>query len=374
MTGRVPPRGPVPEAVERLPGSTDAPTGTPADAAVPAGDPVRELMARHRTLCEQAVDPLEIAAGLEDAGAGPGTAARCRHADVFALAEEMYARVPRRPPPAAAAEPAEPWGTRSAAALRTALAVALPCAALAAVRVVRPSGVVELLAVLVAGCALAVGCAGRVPQSRWRPAGLGYGLGAAIVLLLPLTVAAGRPQAAMALAAAVAMGAAEWSARWFRHVGRVHLRGARTFPDFRSRLRPVLPVAVGLYLAALAVLTFAALALLTVALPRPGPQPGGLLHAVVHQADGVRWAAQAALGLLLVLATLLLHCGRAGAAAAGLVAGAAATVLAALLPAAGRPLFAEHGAAGAQLFGCGVAGAVLLPCAWALLGRPGSHR
>ncbi|MFC8454773.1 hypothetical protein [Kitasatospora sp. NPDC057223] len=335
---------------------------------------MRELMARHRTLCEQAVDPLEIAAGLEDAGVGPGTAARCRHADVFALAEEMYARVPRRPPDSAAAEPAEPWGSRSGAALRTALAVALPCAALAAVRAVRPAGPVELLAELVAGGALAVGCAGQVPRGRRRPAGLGYGLGAAAVLLLPLVAGAGRPQAAMALAAAVAMGAAEWSARWFRHVGRVHLRGARTIPDFRGRLRPVLPVAVGLYLAALGVLTFTALAVLTVVLPRPGPQPGGLLHAVVQRADGVQWAAQAALGLLLVLATLLLHCGRAGAAAAGLAAGAAATALPVLLPAAGGPLFAGHGVVGAQLLGCGAAGAVLLPCAWVLLGRPGSHR
>ncbi len=368
MPGRVPPRGPAPEAAERAPGSAAAP------GAAPAGDPVRELMARHRTLCEQAVDPLEIAAGLEEAGVGPGTAARCRHADVFALAEEMYARVPRRPPASAAAEPAEPWGRRSAAALRTALVVALPCAAMAAVRAARPAAAVELPALLAAAGVLAVGCAGRVRRSRWRPAALGYGLGAATLLLLPPTAGTDRPQAAMALAAAVAMGAAEWSARWFRHVGRVHLRAARTISDFRARLRPVLPVAAGLYLAVLGVLTFAALAVLTALAPRPGPRPGGLLHAVVQRADGVQWAAQAALGLLLVLATLLLHCGRVRTAAAGLAAGAAATVLLVLLPAAGPPPLAGHGTAGAQLLGCGAAGAVLLPWAWAVLGRPGSHR
>ncbi|MCQ9130965.1 hypothetical protein KMS84_09125, partial [Streptomyces sp. IBSBF 2807] len=69
-----------------------------------AGDPVKALMHRHRELCERAVDPLEIAAGLEAHGVTDRTAARFRHRDVFSLAEEMYARVPRdgdAPPPAA---------------------------------------------------------------------------------------------------------------------------------------------------------------------------------------------------------------------------------------------------------------------------------
>ncbi|MGW4898233.1 hypothetical protein ACWEQL_39230, partial [Kitasatospora sp. NPDC004240] len=99
----------------------------------PVGDPVRELMAEHRELCERAVDPLEIAAGLEEAGHGAATAARCRHTDLFALAEELYARVPRLPParpwPPA---PEESWQRRSAAALRTSALAVLPCAAAAA--------------------------------------------------------------------------------------------------------------------------------------------------------------------------------------------------------------------------------------------------
>jgi hypothetical protein len=57
-------------------------------------DPVRALLQRHRTLCERAVDPLEIAAGLEAYGITDRTAARFRHRDVFSLAEELYARVP----------------------------------------------------------------------------------------------------------------------------------------------------------------------------------------------------------------------------------------------------------------------------------------
>ncbi|MEY2275675.1 hypothetical protein AB8A24_42770, partial [Streptomyces sp. BF23-19] len=59
-----------------------------------AGDPVKALLHRHRELCERAVDPLEIAAGLEAHGITDRTAARFRHRDVFSLAEELYARSP----------------------------------------------------------------------------------------------------------------------------------------------------------------------------------------------------------------------------------------------------------------------------------------
>ncbi|MFH8365720.1 hypothetical protein [Streptomyces sp. NPDC018031] len=57
-------------------------------------DPVVALLARHRDLCAQAVDPLEIAAGLEARGVTDRVAARFRHRDVFSLAEELYARAP----------------------------------------------------------------------------------------------------------------------------------------------------------------------------------------------------------------------------------------------------------------------------------------
>ncbi|NEE17804.1 hypothetical protein G3M58_66500, partial [Streptomyces sp. SID7499] len=50
-------------------------------------DPVKSLLHHHRDLCERAVDPLEIAAGLEAHGLTDRTAARYRHRDVFALAE-----------------------------------------------------------------------------------------------------------------------------------------------------------------------------------------------------------------------------------------------------------------------------------------------
>ncbi|MEV7868003.1 hypothetical protein AB0P17_18290 [Streptomyces sp. NPDC088124] len=60
-----------------------------------SADPVKALLHRHRGLCERAVDPLEIAAGLEAHGITDRTAARFRHRDVFSLAEELYARVPQ---------------------------------------------------------------------------------------------------------------------------------------------------------------------------------------------------------------------------------------------------------------------------------------
>ncbi|MFC8015102.1 hypothetical protein ACFUR9_33325, partial [Streptomyces cinereoruber] len=76
-------------------------------------DPVKVLLHRHRELCERAVDPLEVAAGLEAQGFTDRTAARYRHRDVFSLAEELYARVPRRPEEVRVAEdrpePVAPW-------------------------------------------------------------------------------------------------------------------------------------------------------------------------------------------------------------------------------------------------------------------------
>ncbi|MFD7506711.1 hypothetical protein [Streptomyces sp. NPDC059850] len=85
-------------------------------------DPVRALMHRHRELCARAVDPLEIAAGLEAHGVTDRTAARFRHRDVFSLAEELYARVPRdgdgdSGDDAPCEPPSRPWAVRAALGL-----------------------------------------------------------------------------------------------------------------------------------------------------------------------------------------------------------------------------------------------------------------
>ncbi|RLL68785.1 hypothetical protein [Streptomyces sp. Z26] len=88
------PDDPAPDAPAPAP-EPQAPDGSGRD---PRGrvsaDPVRALMRQYRELCERAVDPLEIAAGLEARGVTDRTAARFRHRDVFSLAEELYARVP----------------------------------------------------------------------------------------------------------------------------------------------------------------------------------------------------------------------------------------------------------------------------------------
>jgi hypothetical protein len=80
--------------------------GTPAGTG--AGETLDELCARFGPLCAEAVDALEVAAGLESDGMSDQTA-RVRYGfpNVFTLAEEMYQRTVRRP-----AEPAEkpnPW-------------------------------------------------------------------------------------------------------------------------------------------------------------------------------------------------------------------------------------------------------------------------
>ncbi|WP_329883164.1 hypothetical protein [Streptomyces sp. BE20] len=411
------------------PGGAAGPAAHPVGVRIPgaSGDPVREVMAEHRELCERAVDPLEIAAGLEEAGLGPADAARCRHADLFALAEELYARVPRRAPPSVEAVPGESRQRRWVVALRTAVLAALPCAAAAGLGGGRPlllAAAVPLALVPAAsgapgadgsarapGWSVAIPFAGRSgPAGAEDPAGPGHpgdrddsrgagggerpvdgpeekagpvvpgaarvvharlwwwqavhGAGVAGLLLAPPALTAGGPgdrrvTTALVLAAALSAGSAEWSARWFRRVGRGHLGTAVTLAEFRARMRPVLPAALALHLAVLSVLTFAALAVLTAVAPRPGPGHGGLLHLVAERADPGQWAGQGVLGLLLVLPALLARCGRTGVAALGALAGAVVTA---------APLPPVAGLAG------GAVALALLVYAWPVLGRPDAHR
>ena len=69
---------------------------------------VDELCQQFALVCESAVDPLEISSALEFEGLSD-QAAQDRYGarDVFALADEMYRRVPRRP--AEPEQPADPW-------------------------------------------------------------------------------------------------------------------------------------------------------------------------------------------------------------------------------------------------------------------------
>ncbi|WUI01222.1 hypothetical protein OHR68_05205 [Spirillospora sp. NBC_00431] len=68
---------------------------------------VEALRERMADLCASAVDPLEVTAGLEAEGINDEAARGYGHPDVFALAEDLYSRTPRRPPAPEKSEP--PW-------------------------------------------------------------------------------------------------------------------------------------------------------------------------------------------------------------------------------------------------------------------------
>jgi hypothetical protein len=331
-------------------------------------DPVHALRERHLACCESAVHPLEIAAELESSGIGPGTAGHYRHNDVFSLAEELYARVPRRPAALRAVAAESPWRRRAAPACRAAALYLLPCLGLwLADRLSGRAGGVgrgpwPVLAVAGLFAVVAVVTAGR----RAGPAArAGYALGLAV--LLGAAVAAPRADPAMAAALALAMGAAEWCARWFRHIGWGHLDTAHSRAGFRARMRPVLPVAVGLYLSGLAAASFAAQVL-----ARHRAADRAVAEAVAGT-SGAAWAAQGCTGLLLLLVLLLWRCGRQWEALAALLCCLSAVgVAAALTSGPGGPGAAGTGAA--LLWGCGLGSALLLPYTWAVLLRPESHR
>ncbi|MFD9124845.1 hypothetical protein [Kitasatospora sp. NPDC059571] len=322
------------------PAASAAPAAAPS--AAPSGDPVRALMAEHRELCEQAVDPLDIAAGLEDAGICATTAGRYRHTDVFALAEELYARVERRPARPAPPRATEPWPGQALRSLGTALLHLPAVAVLAALpwlaEVAGRPGTVPALLLAAGWAALAV---------RGGPVGvrLVHGLGTA--LLLAPGAAAGT---ALAAAVALGTGSADFAARRLREAGHAHLGTAGTGAEFRGRMRPLLPLAAAAQLGAVAALTLA------------------LRPLAEDSAGAAQWALQAVLAVLFLLAAVVRHGGRPGLAAGALAAcGAAVGTLHLLLP--------EGGPAALMPLAAAAAGAaVLAPCAWAVLGRPQAYR
>jgi hypothetical protein len=321
-----------------------APAGAPAGVppAPPSSDPVRALMAEHRGLCEQAVDPLDIAAGLEDAGIADSVAHRYRHADVFGLAEELYARVERRPAEPAAPPAAAPWSGPALRAVGRALLHLPAVAVLAALpwltAVAGPVGAVPALLPAAGWLALAAPAAGAAER-------FGYGVGAALLLAAGSTGGVG-PAAAVALGTA----SADLAARRLRRTGLAHLGATATIADFRARMRPLLPLAAAAQLAVVGALTL-------------------VLRPSAATPDGAAgWAGQGVLALLFLLAAVVRHGGRPGVAAAGLAACGAVAGLLHLVPAAPGPAAAPWAVAGA------VAVAVFAAYAWALLSRPQAYR
>lgn len=356
---------------------------TPAPTAPPRGpvDPVKVLLHRHRELCERAVDPLEIAAGLEAHGVTDRTAARFRHRDVFSLAEELYARVPRgeaaapgaAPDQDRAGEPERPW-------LPAALLPGAVCGLTVAGHALTTGPL--RLALTTAGAlglvAAGVWCVRRGPL---RVAGRGV-LGTRVWTLLLLLYAAfgdgllGQllrggidrtwpPATGTVLGLALAVPPAAGCARLFAVRARRRLAGSRGLTDFTARARPLLLAVVALQCCALT-------GLLALARLVPGTVPGALAPAV-------------ALGLLLFLARLLAVHGYAEAAATGLGAACAAeglacaSLLAGRLPGGGaldvpvRAVADAWGPAAVPTLACGAAALALLVHAAAVLARASAH-
>ncbi|MEV6735660.1 hypothetical protein AB0N14_01460 [Streptomyces sp. NPDC051104] len=302
-------------------GSADPARKPPARRG--AADPVKALMHRHRELCERAVDPLEIAAGLEAHGLTDRAAARYRHRDVFSLAEEMYARVPRdddRPPP----RPAPTGGPREhrAWAVLALLPGALCAAAVLGLRATE--GRAHLAVAVLGALAVALGlrvALGRGPLRApahtmsarvWTHWLLAYALLGDGLLRAALEGGPDGPwplATAPVLALALACGPAAWCARLFAVHARRRLAASRGFEEFTASVTPLFLGVFALFLAALAAL----LALTGALLGAPAVSLGA-----------------GALGALLLLARLLAVHGarRAPTVVLGTAAAAEATALA----------------------------------------------
>ncbi|MFG3657717.1 hypothetical protein [Streptomyces sp. NPDC047706] len=241
-------------------------------------------MHRHRDLCERAVDPLEIAAGLEAHGITDRTAARFRHRDVFSLAEEMYARAPRANDNPHSATPPATVRLRAAWILRTLLPGTTCIATLAALHVT--DGQARLVAAAAGTLAVTLSfhaalAKGPLSTSRPQPVGahlwmcsllvyatLGDGLLGAAASGGPETLPAATPDAAWPLTAVpvltltLACAPAAWLAHHFAVRARHRLTVSRGLEDFATSVRPLLLGTFGLFLAATAaMLTVTAFAL-----------------------------------------------------------------------------------------------------------------
>ncbi|NEC91978.1 hypothetical protein [Streptomyces sp. SID12501] len=356
------------------------------------GDPVKALMHRHRELCRRAVDPLEIAAGLEAHGVTDRTAARFRHRDVFSLAEEMYARVSRDTESALRATPPPVPRVRADWVLLSLLPGALCAATVTGLHLTE--GRVRL-AVATLG-ALAVALAVRAalgrgplgPRSHPAPPGtysshtpgstrawtywlLAYALLGDDLLTAALTGGPDGFQAAVrdlstapVMALTLACAPAAWCAHLFAAGARRKLAASRGLADFTAAVKPLLLGAFALFLC-----TSAALVAISATVLR----------------EPAAYATTVSLGALLLLARLLTAHGFTHAPAVVLGAAAAteavalATASASHLPGCASlavPVDAVAAAwspAGIQAAACSVAALILLLHATRTLTRASAH-
>lgn len=177
---------------------------------------IDDLARRLAPVCESAVSPLEVASALEFDGFSDRSARDGYGADdVFALARDLYGRVPRRPaPPAPAPDPWAGPGARWRPLLRGAL-YALPavCFPAATVLLAGPDVVPVLVAALLAGWGLSQGLA-AVGYGRLSAAGPAQASRVLRAGMLFCLLAAGAVMTVAALAsdarpAAAAFGAGE---------------------------------------------------------------------------------------------------------------------------------------------------------------------
>ncbi|MET9591322.1 hypothetical protein ABZY45_10135 [Streptomyces sp. NPDC006516] len=352
-------------------------------------DPVKVLMHRHRDLCERAVDPLEIAAGLEAHGLTDRAAARYRHRDVFSLAEELYARVPGAGRAAGARRPAarpepdiEPRAGWALSALLPGAACLATSGALRATEGVL--GGEARCAVTAAGALLVLVCLRLCLRAGplHAPNGTG-GVTLYVCWLLGYTVygddllaqvISGGPDGdwsatpAPLLGLALALAPAAWCAHLFATHARHRLAGSHALAEFGAGVRPLLLGVVALFLCATTALLFLA----------------GLGHPGAAGAPVVT-AAPVALGGLLFVARLLAVHGFPEPAATGLAAACAVEVAAPFLVLAGRLpgldlvagpvdiVVAAAGPGGVPALGCGVAALALLVHASVTLTRASAH-
>ncbi|MFJ3893672.1 hypothetical protein [Streptomyces sp. NPDC090083] len=378
-------------------GAAPAPTprGTDRKAATPArrgaADPVKTLMHRHRELCERAVDPLEIAAGLEAHGVTDRTAARFRHRNVFSLAEEMYARVPRDDAAAPHSDVVPEPAPRAAWAALALLPGVLCAAAVTGVRLTdgRPRLTVAVVGVLAVALGVRVAL-GRGPLSyppgthAWRtPPGtrlwtywlLAYALlGDGLLRAaddggpdgLPTSLAGGLWPTATApvLALTLACAPAAWCAHHFAVRARRKLATSRGLEDFADSVQPLLLGTFALFVCALAAL----LALCGAALGEPAAYAQGIT-----------------LGALLLLARLLTVHGFTHAPAVALGAAAVTEGTALALDLIGRlpgcgflatpveTVLTSCGPGGIPALACGAAALILLFHTTRTLTRASAH-
>lgn len=374
---------PAPERPAEIRPRTTARRAPGAAARRGPADPVKSLLHHHRDLCERAVDPLEIAAGLEAHGLTDRTAARYRHRDVFALAEELYARMPPRTRERVADGPTGPGPDTDDRAAWTLLALLPGAACLATAGVLRVTegvlgdGTRALVTVVgaVLACLALRACLGRGPLRAPDGAGragmygcwlLSYAVYGEELLAQVMTGGPdgpwdGTPAPLLGLAAAIA------PAAWCVHLFTVHahrkLTASRVLEEFGAGVRPLLLAVVTLFLGAL--------------LP--------LLYLADLGLGGGTPVAAAALGVLFFAARLLAAHGLpepgtvALAAACAVEVGAPALVLAARLPGLeplARPvdaLVSAGGTGAVSALACGGAAVGLLLHAAFALSRASAH-